>query len=127
MLDFYGIELVDEQTGKLARSQNWKSRYQNLNSSGHNNLRISRLLLVKCNELGRIIASLGELGFKRYKRPLVEHFQTEISKNEVLSKCKRSLEDFWARLLDENSAWYIKKTGETAEDRRDSVFFKDRA
>jgi hypothetical protein len=52
MLNFYGLKLVDEQTGEVARDEkNWKDRYQNLNTSSHNNLRISR-----------IIASLGHLG-----------------------------------------------------------------
>jgi hypothetical protein len=67
---------------------------------------------------------LGELGFRRYKQPLLDHFIKEIKRNEVLKACKRSLEDFWIPLLDENSAAYIKKTRESPEDRTESVYFK---
>ncbi|MCI4390048.1 hypothetical protein PGIGA_G00118080 [Pangasianodon gigas] len=54
MLDFYGIELVSEETGEVQRAVNWKERFANLNRNTHNNLRITRIL--KC---------LGLLGFSR--------------------------------------------------------------
>ena len=62
-LDFLGLELVDEATGALQRQPDgtWQARFHNLNTHGHNNLRICRLL--KC---------MGELGFEQYKLPLVE-------------------------------------------------------
>jgi hypothetical protein len=42
MLNFYGIRLVSEVTGEVARWPGiWRDRYDNLNWSGHNNLRIS--------------------------------------------------------------------------------------
>ncbi len=41
MLDFYGLKLEDAKTGKVARSENWKNRYKNLNDHHHNFLRIS--------------------------------------------------------------------------------------
>ena len=45
MIDFYGIRLVDEQTGELERNpDNYRDRYRNLNVSSHNNLRISMIL-----------------------------------------------------------------------------------
>lgn len=31
MLDFYGIRLADEKTGKVERAENWKQRFNNLN------------------------------------------------------------------------------------------------
>lgn len=103
MLNFYGIRLVDEETGKVEREDNWREQYRNLNFSAHNFLRISKdssfsqdLQFI----LARILLSLGELGFSRYKAPLVEHFATEINKNGVLSKAKRALTDFWAFTLD---------------------------
>ena len=42
-LDFYGFELVDEETGEIRRLSNggYKSRFHNLNTSGHNYLRIT--------------------------------------------------------------------------------------
>ena len=30
MLDFYGMQLVSEDTGELQRTGNWKERYRNL-------------------------------------------------------------------------------------------------
>lgn len=42
MLDFYGMELADLKTGEIRASSNWKTRYQNLDSSYHNNLRICK-------------------------------------------------------------------------------------
>jgi hypothetical protein len=57
MLNFYGMRLVDEQTGEVEREPKiWRERYTNMNKNTHNHLRVSR-----------IITSLGELGFKRYK------------------------------------------------------------
>jgi hypothetical protein len=44
MLNFYGLRLVSEVTGEVARWPGiWRDRYDNLNWSGHNNLRISTL------------------------------------------------------------------------------------
>jgi hypothetical protein len=110
MLNFYGMRLVDEQTGQIERETDiWRDRYRNLSTNSHNFLRISKftaqiVLILK----GRIIISLGEMGFKRYKQPFVDHFIKEIKQNEVLKACKRSLEDFWIPLLDETSAAYVK-------------------
>lgn len=43
MLDFYGLVLVNELTGEIERGEHWKERYNNLNRSHHNFLRISVL------------------------------------------------------------------------------------
>ncbi|KAG7263839.1 hypothetical protein CRUP_013068, partial [Coryphaenoides rupestris] len=59
MLGFYGIQLVDRETGEVKRADNWKERFGNLERNMHNNLRITRIL-----------KSLGELGFERYQAPL---------------------------------------------------------
>ncbi|KAK6328715.1 opioid growth factor receptor-like protein 1 [Coregonus clupeaformis] len=59
MLDFYGIKLLDK-SGNVARASNWQERFQHLNESQHNYLRITRIL-----------KSLGELGFEAFKAPLV--------------------------------------------------------
>eukprot|EP01121_Diplochlamys_sp_Union-15-3_P001834 TRINITY_DN11597_c0_g1_i1.p1 TRINITY_DN11597_c0_g1~~TRINITY_DN11597_c0_g1_i1.p1 ORF type:complete len:153 (+),score=18.90 TRINITY_DN11597_c0_g1_i1:72-530(+) len=113
MLDFYGLLLVDLHTGEVKRNpENWKSRYQNLDYNGHNNLRMSR-----------IIMSLGELGFVRYKEPLVNHWKNEILNNNLLQSCKSSLLRFWEPLTHHDTPEYIKKTGETDEDREPSIFF----
>lgn len=31
MLDFYGIELANEETGEVKRAGNWEERFENLN------------------------------------------------------------------------------------------------
>jgi len=113
MLDFYGLELVDEQTGQVQRClKNWRARYRNLNTCFHNNLRISRIL-----------TSLGELGFSRYKKPLVDHFTEEILENGHLETCARSLFKHWKETLNVDSKGYIEKTLESPEDREESIFF----
>ena len=115
MLSFYGFDLVDERTGALARSDDWKARFRNLNFKGHNNLRISRILV-----------SLGELGFRRYKAPLLEALRIEIFERNNLPNCRSSFVEFWKGLVHEEGAdWYARKTRESSSDRADSVFFSD--
>ena len=50
-LDFLGLELLSEDTGEVARTDNYQDRFYNLATHGHNNLRITRI--IKC---------LGEMG-----------------------------------------------------------------
>merc|ERR1712137_106164 len=107
MLDFYGMRLVDEKTGEVRRAKNWKSRYLNLNTSGHNNLRISRIL-----------ASLGHLGFWRWKVAWINFLEEEIYENKVLTHCDHSFEKFWVKLRD------IEKPDE--EEFIDSKYYKAR-
>jgi len=112
MLDFYGLILVNEFTGEIARGKNWQDRYNNLNNSHHNFLRISR-----------IIQSLGHVGFTRYKKPFLEFMRQEIMENKQIPWAKSSLNNYWLPLLEVNSSAFIRKTFETEEDREDSIFF----
>ncbi|XP_073681957.1 uncharacterized protein [Garra rufa] len=84
MLDFYGIRLVDESTGEVARAPNWDERFKNLNRYTHNNLRITRIL--KC---------LGTLGLKHYQAPLVKFFLHETLVKGQLKKVKQSALDYF--------------------------------
>ncbi|KAL6464449.1 hypothetical protein MHYP_G00267660 [Metynnis hypsauchen] len=84
MLDFYGIKLLNENTGVVGHAENWKERFQNLNRNTHNNLRITRIL--KC---------LGILGFEHYQAPLVKFFLTETLVEERLPRVKRSVLDYF--------------------------------
>ncbi|KAM3922343.1 uncharacterized protein RB166_011547 [Leptodactylus fuscus] len=84
MLGFYGILLLDEETGKVSRAKNWKERFRNLNNHSHNNLRITRIL--KC---------LGELGFEHLQAPLVQFFLEETLCNNYLPNVKRSVLDYF--------------------------------
>lgn len=88
MLDFYGCKLVDEKTGKIKRSENYKERYRNLNYSGHNYLRITRIL--KC---------LGICGLEHLKKPFIKHFIKELYKKKELRNIKDSLFSFWLPTL----------------------------
>ncbi|XP_016299164.1 opioid growth factor receptor-like protein 1 isoform X2 [Sinocyclocheilus anshuiensis] len=84
MLDFYGICLVDESTGEVARAPNWEDRFRNLNRHTHNNLRITRIL--KC---------LGTLGLKHYQAPLVKFFLNETLVMGQLQNVKHSALDYF--------------------------------
>ncbi|KFQ85023.1 Opioid growth factor receptor, partial [Phoenicopterus ruber ruber] len=84
MLRFYGIILINEETGELKRAENWAERFQNLNRFSHNNLRITRIL--KC---------LGEMGYEHYQVHLVKFFLTETLVNETLPNVKRSALDYF--------------------------------
>lgn len=84
MLGFYGIRLVNKDTGEVKRAENWKERFGNLERNMHNNLRITRIL-----------KSLGELGFKHYQAPLVRFFLEETLVKKTLSSVKRSVLDYF--------------------------------
>ncbi|KAM4649764.1 opioid growth factor receptor isoform 2-T2 [Amazona ochrocephala] len=84
MLGFYGIVLINEETGELKRAENWAERFQNLNRFGHNNLRITRIL--KC---------LGEMGYEHYQVLLVKFFLTETLVKGMLPNVKRSALDYF--------------------------------
>lgn len=114
MLDFYGMKLLDYGTGEVGRNtNNYKDRYENLNTHGHNYLRISRILM-----------SLGELGFVRYKVPWMDFMKHELETHNRLYNCKRSYENFWRPLCDPTTPGYKQKTRENNEDREESVFFE---
>jgi len=115
MLNFYGMRLVDMATGEIERQPDyWQARYLNLRMNGHNYLRINRIL-----------ASLGHLGFHKYRRPWIEFLQREVrEEGSLLSVCESSLSRFWEMALTPESRQYERKTLETKEDRVDSIFFE---
>lgn len=84
MLGFYGIRLINKETGEVKRAENWKERFGNLERNMHNNLRITRIL-----------KSLGELGFEHYQAPLVRFFLEETLVKKTLSSVKRSVLDYF--------------------------------
>ncbi|KAH3746816.1 opioid growth factor receptor-like protein 1 [Dreissena polymorpha] len=76
MLDFFGTELVSEETGAVQRNAaNWRERFVNLNKSAKNHLRITR-----------IIKSLGELGFEHFQLPLILFIMKEVMETKELSR-----------------------------------------
>uniref|UniRef100_A0A673AFK0 Opioid growth factor receptor-like protein 1 n=1 Tax=Sphaeramia orbicularis TaxID=375764 RepID=A0A673AFK0_9TELE len=84
MLDFYGIELCDEETGEVRRSSNWRDRFDNLNNHTHNNLRITRIL--KC---------LATLGYPQYQEPLVHFYLEETLVKGELANVKDSVLNYF--------------------------------
>nr|XP_056701248.1 opioid growth factor receptor [Euleptes europaea] len=84
MLGFYGIELINEETGELRRADNYLERFWNLNQYTHNNLRITRIL--KC---------LGEMGKEHYQVHLVKFFLTETLVHRELQRVMRSALDYF--------------------------------
>ncbi len=115
MLHFYGLVLVDAKTGAVARdpdAAHAAERLENLHERAHNWLRISR-----------IITSLGELGFARYKKPLVAALRKEVEAG-TLADAAESCERYWAPLAeDEGAAWYNRKTREVDADRAEGCLF----
>ncbi|CAF1236124.1 unnamed protein product [Adineta steineri] len=90
MLDFYGFELVDENTGEIRRlsDDSYKSCFRNLNSASHNYLRITRIL--KC---------LGEFKYEYLKFPFLAAILRESITENTLSNCLRSCKDYWIETL----------------------------
>lgn len=115
MLRFFGLRLADEQTGRVERlDEGWRERLENLNSRPHNFKRISRML-----------TSLGELGFRRYKAPFLAALQREIDEGH-LPRAAKAYESFWWPLVhSEGSAWYVDKTSEEAGDLAEGCLFEE--
>ena len=88
MLEFYGITLLSNTTGAVARAQNWEERSSALNQNTHNFLRISRIL-----------KSIGELGLEGFKLPLLLFFANEIYVNGQLPAARASFREFWSESL----------------------------
>mmetsp|Transcript_16803 Transcript_16803/g.34225 ORF Transcript_16803/g.34225 Transcript_16803/m.34225 type:complete len:236 (-) Transcript_16803:34-741(-) len=94
MLDFYGMELVDEAEGSIGRQQKgWQRRYHNLCFSPHNFLRITRI--IKC---------LGELGLPHYQAPFCEHLLREVFHTKQLEECAESLVAYWIPVVKDDAA-----------------------
>lgn len=88
MLDFYGFELANEETGDLRRSKEYEDRFNNLNTSSHNYLRITRIL--KC---------LGEFDYEYLKFPFLVAILREAITENKLPNCLRSCKDYWIETL----------------------------
>ena len=118
MLHFYGFALADEATGRverLADESEFRQRIGNFNKHFHNCLRISRIL-----------TSLGELGFGRYKRPFYERLRAEVD-NGTLASAERSCYDFWKPLVEEEaSESYKDSTLEEPGDRAEGCLLRRR-
>ncbi|KAF8229690.1 hypothetical protein L208DRAFT_1401682 [Tricholoma matsutake] len=90
MLDFYGMRLVSAKMGLLDRSEDFSDRYKNLVYSGHNYLRISRIL--KC---------LSEFGLEHLNLGFLLHVLCEQSESNQLNKdrLRDSMDNYWANCI----------------------------
>ncbi|XP_055996916.1 opioid growth factor receptor-like protein 1 isoform X2 [Ostrea edulis] len=87
LLDFYGMKL-DRKTGRISRAQNWRERFNHLNRSYHNYLRITRILKF-----------LGEFGHEQYKRPFVEFVLEEAMEHGTLGNTLESCVKYWLETI----------------------------
>lgn len=85
MLNFYGMRLADSRRGIVVRAARNAQRYQNLNTSSHNYLRITRIL-----------KHLGEMGHEHLKIGWLRFFAHEIICARALTGCASSFRDYWA-------------------------------
>lgn len=116
MLGFYGIRLVNKETGEVKRAENWKERFGNLERwmlkcsvRSRNGILFLVVPLMQASNacpphcrnmhnnlrITRILKSLGELGFKHYQAPLVRFFLEETLVKKTLSSVKRSVLDYF--------------------------------
>ena len=78
ILDFYGIKLVNEETGELNRSEDYKKRYcATFLTKYHNHLRMRRILM-----------HLNNVGFRRYAIQLVNFLKREMGINCTKTKLR---------------------------------------
>uniref|UniRef100_A0A8C5LUY8 Opioid growth factor receptor (OGFr) conserved domain-containing protein n=1 Tax=Leptobrachium leishanense TaxID=445787 RepID=A0A8C5LUY8_9ANUR len=91
MLNFFGVKLVGEEEIEVIRDLNFSTRFSNLNTNTHNNLRITR-----------IVKSMGELGAAQYQAPLVKFFLKEILVEDQLQNMKGSLKYFLPAVKNEH-------------------------
>ncbi|KAF8606923.1 hypothetical protein BDV93DRAFT_488864 [Ceratobasidium sp. AG-I] len=95
MLDFYGMRLMNTETGLVGRKEyEWEDRYQNLTYASHNYLRITRIL-----------KSISILSHPHYAAPFVLHVLSEQSEHNLLNSLiiQNSLDKWWANCnLDED-------------------------
>ena len=112
MCDFYGMRcFVDMKNRQCTFQRNiggegdkkhvWIKCYRNLNSSGHNYLRITRILKF-----------LGEMGLEFIKIAWLSFFAQEIIVTRALKNCLRSFCDYWVGTIYDDAerakftAWY---------------------
>ena len=113
MLRFWGFVLADERTGRVERDADPLERLDNLNVSAHNWLRVSRVL-----------KSLGQLGFVRYKKPLLDRLEAEIASGAI-SNAANSCQNFWAPFVrNEDTPEYARVTREEPADREECCLFQ---
>ena len=86
-------------SGELERAHNWKLRFQHLDHSMHNYLRITRIL--KC---------LGEFKYEHLKAPFVQFVLHEAIVTQTLKNTLISCLNYWLEVIrDDNERKQVKK------------------
>lgn len=112
MLDFYGMKL-DEEKMIVHDNENSKSRYDHLNHSYHNYLRISRILT--CLEI-----------FEKHEYALafLKHLYWECFIEENLINAGESCKRFWLIRVKDVNEWINKSENEMIEILKDEYQYK---
>ena len=71
--------------------------------------------------------SLGQLGFWRYRAPLLAHLRQEVGEGQMGERAKRSLAEYWEPLVGEvDGEWYRAETLESGpQDREEGCLFAE--
>ena len=89
MLHFYGLALIDRETGAVEPLADPRLQFRNLVRNGHNWRRLTR-----------IFKSLGELGFEHFKLPLLRLLlKLACTGQQPLKPLQRPLINYWALTL----------------------------
>jgi hypothetical protein len=118
MLGFCGLVLADERTGRVERAPDAahaEQRLRNINVHPHNLKRITRIFI-----------SLGQLGFVRYRAPLLHALEREIDAGTLGARAAAASSEYWHPVVfDEDSVAYQELTLEAgADDREEGVLFE---
>lgn len=106
-------------TGEVGRNEDtYKRRYNHLNNSFHNYLRISRIL-----------KALGEFGFERFKIHWINLFIEEAYEHKLLKNIRSSLQGYWIptlrrreeRVAAKNKIHEFQKEANTDDEEEDKV------
>jgi len=90
MLGFYGLQLLDESTGEIAKSVHYNERIALLSKQQFQYFKLTRIL-----------KSLGEIGLERLKPPFVKFFLDEIyiRKNPNMKNSLDSCLNYWIPVI----------------------------
>jgi len=84
MLNFFGMRLEDEISGKVSREEDlWEARYCQMNTVTNTS-----------NQISRMLKSLYQLGFERYQKKFVEFLKEEMEEHGLLG----NLRDFYHKV-----------------------------
>ena len=103
ILDFFGMRLVNRQSGQIERKKKFEARYKNLQESSHNYLRITRILKF-----------LGEIEkLEHFQAPLVTFLLDDMLHLELTNASDSLVTYFIPIIRDEKAREKLMKRAET--------------